>query len=93
MSKRIFKYVMLLVMLVSFTLPLTSCVVSTPQNQRENRHYKRPPGHQKKLYGDRSAKRYAPGQQKKKHNSKPQKKSGNHKGGHKGKKQQPGHRR
>lgn len=81
MTKRIFRYAMMLVLLLSFTLPLTSCVVSTPNHHRERPHHKRPPGHQKKIYGDRSAKKHAPGQQKKKHHKKhkPVKK---HKSGH-----------
>ncbi|GAA4300448.1 hypothetical protein [Nibribacter koreensis] len=40
-----------------------------------------PPGQAKKVYGDKSAKAYAPGQQKKKHNG-----QGNGKGNSKGKK-------
>lgn len=60
----------MMVFMLSFALPLTSCVVSTPHRHKERPHHKRPPGHQKKVYGDRSAKRYAPGQQKKKMNKK-----------------------
>ena len=92
MKKSILKYLTAFLLVLSFTLPLTSCVVHTPQHHRERPHKKHAPGHQKKIYGDRSAKRHAPGQQKKKPTHKKQKSQSKHKGGHKGS-HKGGHRR
>lgn len=63
--KKLVRYSGLLMLLLAFSASLTSCVVHTPSH-RQHRSAKVPPGHAKKYYGDRSAKRYAPGQQKKK---------------------------
>lgn len=63
---QLLRYTGVLALLVSFTLTFSSCSVST-HNSRHHRSEKVPPGHAKKYYGDKSAKRYAPGQKKKKH--------------------------
>ncbi|WP_437922082.1 quinol oxidase subunit 4 [Sphingobacterium sp. LRF_L2] len=48
-----------LLLVVLFTVSMSSCYNS--------RHaHRMPPGHAKKVYGSKSAKKYAPGQQKKK---------------------------
>ncbi|MBZ5858665.1 hypothetical protein [Flavihumibacter profundi] len=51
--------------LVAITVSLTSCtnkmVVVAPSSHHQNL----PPGQEKKIYGEKSAKSYAPGQQKK----------------------------
>lgn len=61
---KIARYAFITLLLISFSTTLTSCVVHSPS---KNRHHssKMPPGQHKKVHGDRSAKRYAPGQQKK----------------------------
>ena len=56
-------YATALLLLLVFSANLTSCVVR--QSNRHHREQKIPPGQHKKIHGDRSAKRYAPGQQKK----------------------------
>lgn len=66
--KKLARYSGLLMLLFAFSLSVTSCVVKTPHHHEKR---KLPPGQEKKLRGDRSAKRYAPGQQKKKHHKKP----------------------
>lgn len=64
---KLLRYTGIFALLVSFALTFTSCSVSTHNNSRNHRSGKVPPGHAKKHYGDKSAKRYAPGQQKKKY--------------------------
>lgn len=61
---KIARYAFISLLLISFSATLISCVVHSPS---KNRHHssKMPPGQHKKVHGDRSAKRYAPGQQKK----------------------------
>lgn len=80
--KKLVRYSGLLMLLLAFSASLTSCVVHTPSH-RQHRSAKVPPGHAKKYYGDRSAKRYAPGQQKKKQHGKPVKGHGMKKNNHK----------
>ena len=72
------RYTGILMLLVAFSATLTSCVVHTP-NHHHSRGAKVPPGQAKKYYGERSAKRYAPGQQKKQY-----KKSKHNKGNKRG---------
>jgi len=64
--KRPMRFVSLIFILGALTLSFTSCTVT------KTRHHHRtnvPPGQAKKYYGERSAKRYAPGQQKGKKNN------------------------
>ena len=58
------RYATIFLLLLAFSATFTSCVVRPPHHSERR---KLPPGHEKKLRGDRSAKRYAPGQQKKQH--------------------------
>lgn len=71
------RYTGILMLLVAFSATLTSCVVHHKTHRSERRNL--PPGQAKKYYGERSAKRYAPGQQKKQH-----KKSKHNKGNKRG---------
>lgn len=80
--KKLVRYSGLLMLLLAFSVSLTSCVVHTPSHHK-HRSAKVPPGHAKKFYGDKSAKRYAPGQQKKKHHGKLGKGHGMKKNNHK----------
>lgn len=48
-----------------FALSTASCYTSSHHHHGKHGHL--PPGQAKKIYGDKSAKRHAPGQQKKKH--------------------------
>lgn len=62
------RYTGILMLLATFSATLTSCVVHSTRHNH-SREAKVPPGQAKKYYGDKSAKSYAPGQQKKnKHN-------------------------
>lgn len=51
----------ILILIALFTLSLSSCYV------HKHPHGHIPPGQAKKIHGEKSAKRYAPGQQKKHH--------------------------
>lgn len=51
----------LLLSLLAVTLIYSSCVITQPVGNPNNL----PPGQQKKIYGTKSAKQFAPGQQKK----------------------------
>ena len=52
-----------------FCLSMTSCVVTKhghkPPPPPPHHHHKMPPGHAKKVHGEKSAKYYAPGHHKK----------------------------
>ncbi|RRA94672.1 hypothetical protein [Paenimyroides viscosum] len=58
------RYLGIFMILMAFSLSLTSCVVHTPSSHRTT-HKRIPPGQHKKLHGDKSAKRYTPKKQKK----------------------------
>lgn len=64
--KRTTRFVSLILILGTLVLSSTSCTVT---RTRHHHGTKVPPGQTKKYYGDRSAKRYAPGQQKDKKNN------------------------
>lgn len=65
MKQRFFRYLALIVLTLSFTLPLASCVAYSHHHHHKERPHNRPPGHQKKIYKQRSAKKFAPGHKKK----------------------------
>jgi|GEM_PF-5479132 len=67
MKQRFFRYLALIVLTLSFTLPLASCVAYSHHHHHHHkeRPHNRPPGHQKKIYKQRSAKKFAPGHKKK----------------------------
>lgn len=67
------RFATIMLMLLAFSTTLTSCVVHHKSHRMERRNL--PPGHEKKLRGERSAKRYAPGQQKKQYKQKKHHKS------------------
>lgn len=67
--KKIFGFLLVVAVLFS----LSSCYSSSSHPRHGS---KLPPGQAKKIFGGKSAKRYAPGQQKKRH-------KGKHKGHHK----------
>lgn len=56
------RYTTIFLLLFAFSVTFTSCVV---RSSHHNKHRSLPPGQHKKIHGERSAKRYAPGQQKK----------------------------
>lgn len=67
------RFATVFILLLAFSATLTSCVVHRNTHHTERRNL--PPGQEKKLRGDRSAKRYAPGQQKKQYKQKKHHKS------------------
>ncbi|MEG0917521.1 MAG: hypothetical protein RSF68_10955 [Myroides sp.] len=71
------RYATIFLLLLAFSATFTSCVVRPPHHSERR---KLPPGHEKKLRGDRSAKRYAPGQQKKQHHKEHKQRKGNKRG-------------
>jgi hypothetical protein len=64
-------FAVLLIAFFMLSIGFTSCTVHEHHRKVVVVKEKRmPPGHAKKVYGDKSAKRYAPGQQKKNKKSK-----------------------
>ncbi len=49
---------------ILFAASFSSCSIHTRSNKSTYKAKKLPPGQAKKIYGDKSAKRYAPGQNK-----------------------------
>ena len=52
------------VMVVLFTVSLSNCSIQNGTSRSTYKAKKLPPGQAKKIYGGKSAKRYAPGQNK-----------------------------
>ena len=78
--KKVARYAATALLFGAFSVSLTNCVVHTPRHNAP-RHKQIPPGRHKKMHGERSAKRYAPGQQKKANHHDNGRKNGHYKRG------------